>query len=417
MSTFSLLFLTALGLSLLIRLWLNQRQIKHVQQHRAHVPEEFQHNINLENHQRAADYTLCKARFGRWDLLLEPVLLLIWTFGGGLEWLDQLWQSSGWSTIATGIGVILSLTVIGALLDLPFNLYRTFVIEEKFGFNKTTPTLFIQDMLKGTLLMLLLGLPLISVVLWLMSGAGEHWWLYTWLVWMGFNLFILWAYPSIIAPLFNTFSPLEEGALKARIDNLLQRCGFNSNGIFVVDGSKRSGHGNAYFSGFGRNKRIVFFDTLLESLSPSQVEAVLAHELGHFKRKHVLKNIVLMATMSLAGLALLAWLMASEWFYSSLGISTPSTHIALLLFMLIMPVFSFFLQPLTALFSRKHEFEADEFAAQNSSAEELITALVRLYRENASTLTPDPLYSSFYDSHPPASIRIAHLNQLKGVSS
>jgi len=417
MSTFSLLFLTALAASVLVRIWLNQRHIKHVQQHRAQVPTEFQQNISLESHQTAADYTLRKARFGRWDLLLEPLLLLAWTFGGGLEWLDQSWQQLAWSPLTTGIAVILSLTVISALLDLPFNLYRTFVIEEQFGFNKITPKLFVQDMLKGTLLMLLLGLPLIWVVLWLMNGAGENWWLYTWLVWMGFNLFILWAYPSIIAPLFNTFSPLEEGALKERIDNLLQRCGFSSNGIFVVDGSKRSGHGNAYFSGFGRNKRIVFFDTLLESLTPSQVEAVLAHELGHFKRKHVIKNIILMAAMSLAGLYLLAWLMASDWFYSGLGISTPSTHMALLLFMMIMPVFSFFLQPLTALFSRKHEFEADEFAAQNSSAEELITALVGLYRENASTLTPDPLYSAFYDSHPPASIRIAHLNQLQGVSS
>ncbi len=417
MSTFSLLFLTALAASILVRLWLNQRQISHVQQHRAQVPTEFQQNISLENHQTAADYTLRKARFGRWDLLLEPVLLLVWTFGGGLEWLDQSWQQLEWNPLTTGIAVIISLTVIGALLDLPFNLYRTFVIEEQFGFNKITPKLFVQDMLKGTLLMLVLGLPLIAVVLWLMNGAGENWWLYTWLVWIGFNLFILWAYPSIIAPLFNTFSPLEEGALKERIDNLLQRCGFSSNGIFVVDGSKRSGHGNAYFSGFGRNKRIVFFDTLLESLTPSQVEAVLAHELGHFKRKHVIKNIVLMAAMSLAGLYLLAWLMASDWFYSSLGVSTPSTYMALLLFMMIMPVFSFFLQPLTALFSRKHEFEADEFAAQNSSAEELITALVGLYRENASTLTPDPLYSAFYDSHPPASIRIAHLNQLKEVSS
>ena len=407
---FTLLFLAMLLISTLMRLYLSQRQINYISQHRAKVPDSFAENISLEDHQKAADYTTAKVKFGRLPLFYEVALILFWTLGGGLQWLDQNILALDLHPILTGIMVILVFTFISSMLDLPFSIYSTFVIEEKFGFNRTTIKTFISDMLKGSLLGLAIGVPLIYIILWLMEQAGDQWWLYTWLVISGFSLFMMWVYPTWIAPIFNKFEPLEEGETLNRITQLLQRCGFNSNGIFVIDGSKRSSHGNAYFSGFGRNKRIVFFDTLLKMLSDDELEAVLAHELGHFKKKHIIKGILISFATTLVGLALLAWLMKEEWFYTALGVSQTSTYMALLLFTLIMPVFTFVFQPLFSIFSRKNEFEADAFAAEQTDAKYLINALVGLYRENASTLTPDPLYSAFYDSHPPAPVRIAHLN-------
>ncbi|NOR41789.1 MAG: M48 family metalloprotease [Gammaproteobacteria bacterium] len=407
---FTLLFLAMLLISTLMRLYLSQRQINYVSQHRAKVPDSFAENISLEDHQKAADYTTTKVKFGRLPLFYDIALLLIWTIGGGLEWLDQNIIAYELNPIMAGIAVILVYSLISAFLDLPFSIYNTFVIEEKFGFNKTTAKTFIIDMIKGSALGLVIGVPLLYIILWLMEQAGEQWWLYTWLVISGFSLLMMWIYPTWIAPIFNKFEPLEEGETLNRITSLLERCGFNSNGIFVIDGSKRSSHGNAYFSGFGRNKRIVFFDTLLEMLSDDELEAVLAHELGHFKKKHIIKGMFISFATTLCALAVLAWLMKAEWFYTSLGITQPSTYMALLLFTLIMPVFTFAFQPLFSIFSRKNEFEADAFAAEQTDAKHLIHALVGLYRENANTLTPDPWYSAFYDSHPPAPVRIAHLN-------
>ncbi len=407
---FTLLFLAMLAVSTVMRLYLSQRQINHVTQNRAQVPDSFADKISLEDHQKAADYTTTKVKFGRLPLFYEIILLLMWTLGGGLQWLDQNIITFDLNPILTGIAVILTFTFISSLLDLPFSLYNTFVIEEKFGFNRTTIKTFVSDMLKGSLLGLAIGVPLLYVILWLMEQSGEQWWLYTWLVISGFSLFMMWVYPTWIAPIFNKFEPLEEGETLNRITRLLTRCGFNSNGIFVIDGSKRSSHGNAYFSGFGRNKRIVFFDTLLKMLSNDELEAVLAHELGHFKKKHIIKGMAISFATTLLGLALLAWLMKAQWFYTALGIDNASTYMALLLFTLIMPVFTFAFQPLFSIFSRKNEFEADAFAAEQTDAKYLIHALVGLYRENASTLTPDPMYSAFYDSHPPAPVRIAHLN-------
>ena len=407
---FTLLFLAMLLLSTVMRVYLSQRQINHVSQNRAKVPESFADNISLEDHQKAADYTTAKVKFGRLPLFYDVILLLLWTLGGGLDWLDKNLITLELSPILTGIAVILVYTFISAMLDLPFSIYSTFVIEEKFGFNRTTVKTFIIDMFKGSVLGLVMGIPLLYVILWLMEQAGDPWWLYAWLVISGFSVFMMWVYPTWIAPIFNKFEPLEEGETLNRITSLLQRCGFSSNGIFVIDGSKRSSHGNAYFSGFGRNKRIVFFDTLLKMLSDDELEAVLAHELGHFKKKHIIKGMVISFSTTLLALAVLAWLMKSEWFYTALGISNASTYMALLLFALVMPVFTFAFQPLFSIFSRKNEFEADAFAAEQTDAKYLIHALVGLYRENANTLTPDPIYSAFYDSHPPAPVRIAQLN-------
>jgi STE24 endopeptidase len=344
------------------------------------------------------------------ELVYDGLLLLGWTLGGGLEWLNNAWSTAGLGTLSTGTGVILSAFAIMALLEMPFSLYHTFVIEERFGFNRSTARIFIMDLVKQTLLLLLIGGPMIVLALWIMDAAGEYWWLYLWGAWMSFSLVMFWAYPAVIAPLFNKFTLLDNEALQQRIQALLDKCGFRSKGIYVMDGSKRSGHGNAYFTGIGRNKRIVFFDTLLDSLKPEEIEAVLAHELGHFKLKHIQKRFLSTAALSLAGLAILGWLKGESWFYNGLGISQPSDWMALLLFMMVMPVFTFFLQPVMSLLSRKHEFEADAYAVQQSSGNDLIHALVKMYRENASTLTPDPLYSAFHDSHPPAPVRIAHIS-------
>jgi len=407
---FTLLFLAMITISTLMRLYLSQRQINYVANHRAKVPDSFADKISLEDHQKAADYTTAKVRFGRLPLAYEVSLLLIWTLGGGLQWLNQNILVLELSPIFTGIAVILAFTFISALLDLPFSIYSTFVIEEKFGFNRTTIKTFIVDMVKGSMLGLAIGVPLLYVILWLMEQTGDQWWIYTWLVISGFSIFMMWVYPTWIAPIFNKFEPMEEGETLNRITSLLTRCGFNSNGIFVIDGSKRSSHGNAYFSGFGRNKRIVFFDTLLKMLSDDELEAVLAHELGHFKKKHIIKGMAISFGTTLFALAILAWLMKAEWFYTSLGVDQASTYMALLLFTLVLPAFTFVFQPLFSIFSRKNEFEADAFAAEQTDAKYLVHALVGLYRENASTLTPDPVYSAFYDSHPPAPVRIAHLN-------
>ena len=411
MQTFTFLFILMVLVTTGMQLWLSLRQAKHVKQHRPAVPEEFADKITLEEHQKAADYTEAKGKFGRLNLLVGAVVLFLWTLGGGLEWLDSFWRGVSWGPLATGVAVLLSFSVVSSLIDIPSSLYSTFVIEEKFGFNKTTIKVFFIDMVKGTLLSLVIGIPLILLVLWLMESAGDLWWLYAWIALTVFSILMMWAYPKFIAPIFNKFKPLEEGEVLDRLTSLLNRTGFNSDGVFIMDGSKRSSHGNAYFTGFGKTKRIVFFDTLLKHLSPTQVEAVLAHELGHFKRKHVFKGMIVSISMTFIGFAVLAWLMKQDWFYTSLGIQQSSTYMALILFMLVAPAFTFFIGPIMARWSRKHEFEADEFAAQQSNAGELISALVSLYKKNAGTLTPDPLYSAFYDSHPPASIRIAHLRK------
>ncbi len=414
MNTFTYLFLLALAASLGVRFWLAARHIAHVRKHRETVPDSFAGRVPLEDHHKAADYTLTNTRVGRIALLYDSLLLLGWTLGGGLEWLDNSWRAAELQPVVTGIAVMFSAVLIMTVLDLPFSLYHTFVVEERFGFNRSTPAVFVTDLLKNALLLVIIGGPLIALALWIMEASGGLWWLYVWAVWMAFTLIMFWAYPAVIAPLFNKFSPLDNEALKQRIQALMDKCGFRSKGIFVMDGSKRSGHGNAYFTGFGSNKRIVFFDTLLESLNPPEIEAVLAHELGHFKLKHIQKRLLTTFALSLAALALLGWLAGQAWFYQGLGVSQASPWMALLLFMLAMPVFTFFLQPLMSLLSRKHEFEADAYAVQQSSGADLIRALVKMYRENASTLTPDPLYSAFHDSHPPAPVRITHISANMG---
>ncbi len=412
MHSFTLLFLFFLIASVAVRLWLSQRQMNHIKAHKNQVPEAFADKIKLHEHQKAAEYSCTRLRIGRISLAWETSWLLLWTLGGGLSAIDIWWSHYTLSPLLNGIAVIASLLILASILDLPFSLYNTFVVEQKFGFNQTTWQTWVLDLFKATLLMLILGLPLIATILWLMNQAGQYWWLQAWLVWTGFSLLMIWAWPTFIAPLFNKFSALDDASLKARIDNLLQRCGFHSQGVFVIDGSKRSAHGNAYFTGFGKNKRIVFYDTLLETLSEDEVEAVLAHELGHFKRHHIKKSLALSMLITVLGFALLAWLMQSPWFYTALGVENASTHMALLLFILVMPVFTYFVSPLFSALSRKHEFEADEFAKSNSDYRALISALVNMYRDNASTLTPDPLHSMFYDSHPPASIRINHLKSV-----
>ncbi len=409
MNSFSYLFLFTLGTMLLIQLWLAWRHTRCVSTHAGAVPDAFKGQIPLEAHQKAAAYTSSKTRFGMVESSIGVILLLGWTLGGGLNVLDQFWRSYHWGPLYTGVTFMLGTFLIMGLLDLPSSIYQTFFLEAKFGFNKTTPRVFVIDLIKNTALMLLLGTPLLLAVLWLMLEMGARWWFYVWLLWTGFSLFLVWAYPVFIAPLFNKFKPLEDNTTRQRIQSLLQRTGFISRGIFVMDGSRRSAHGNAYFTGFGKSKRIVFFDTLLKTLNDNEIEAVLAHELGHFKRRHVIKRMTIMFAMSLLGLALLGWLMTQPWFYVGLGLSQGSTYGALMLFMMVGPVFSFFLHPLMAWGSRKHEFEADEYAASQTNAQELINALVKMYKENAATLTPDPLYSVFYDSHPPAPVRIAHL--------
>jgi len=400
-------------LNLLIEWWLSKRQVNSVVSQSGTVPDHFRETLSIEDHQKAASYTTAKQRIGQLEMAYGVILLFAWTINGGMELLNQLWLSSNIDPLFAGVGFIFSFIFISSLLGIPFAIYNTFFLESKFGFNKTTITTFITDTAKSILLSILLGAPLIWVILWLMDGAGELWWFKVWAVWMGFTLLMLWAWPTFLAPLFNKFTPLDNSELNTKIENLLKSAGFVSNGIFIMDGSKRSGHGNAYFTGLGEKRRIVFYDTLLESLSDEEILAVLAHELGHFKNGHIKKRLIVSATMSLLALALLGWLIGEEWFYQGLGVTTPSTHTALVLFLLASPAFSFWVQPVMAAYSRKHEFEADEFAAESSDPKYLISALVAMYRENAATVTPDQLYSAYHDSHPPAPVRIAHLAELK----
>ena len=417
---FSVLFASTLLLTTLAKLWLARRHLAHIAAHRTEVPQAFHEKIDLAAHQKAADYTSAKTRFAMLATLFDAALLLAFTLGGGIQWIADFWLHTFASPIAQGMSIIVSVLILSSLLETPFDLYRTFVIEARFGFNKTTLTLYLVDALKSMLLGAVIGLPLLFGVLWLMERMGVNWWLYVWGVWVTFNLLLLFLYPSFIAPLFNKFQPLQNESLKARIEALLLKCGFTASGLFVMDGSKRSSHGNAYFTGFGKTKRIVFFDTLLSRLTPNEVEAVLAHELGHFKRRHVVKRIALTFVMSLGFLWLLAQLMQADWFYAGLGVTlhspgsgqASSTALALLLFFLVLPIFSFLLHPLTSAYSRKHEFEADAYAAQQTDARDLSSALVKMYQDNAATLTPDPLYSTFYDSHPPALVRINKLQTL-----
>ncbi len=406
---FTAIFILLLTLNTLVEWWLSRRQVRSVQQHRAAVPSHFSDTLPLDKHQKAADYTSAKQQLGQIELLYGTALLLYWTIGGGLEWLDHGWRATGMEHLYLGVGFILSFFIVGTLLGLPFAIYNTFVLESKFDFNRTTASIFITDMAKQLLLSLVIGIPLLLLILWLMGEATPLWWLKVWIVWMGFTLLMIWAWPTFLAPLFNKFTPLENEELAGKIEELLQQAGFDCDGIFVVDGSKRSGHGNAYFTGLGKKRRIVFYDTLLETLSDNEILAVLAHELGHFRNGHIKKRLLLTATISLVALALLGWLIEQSWFYQGLGITMKSDHAALVLFLVASPAFSFWIQPIMAAYSRKHEFEADDFAAEHAQAADLVSALVALYRENASTVTPDHIYSAYHDSHPPAPVRIAHL--------
>lgn len=406
-SSFFCLVLAVTGL----RLWLSQRQIRHVQAHRDTVPIRFADAITPEAHRKAADFTVAKNRLAQFHTVVEAALLIAFTLGGLLDALAQLaMRAVDADSYAYGLALFGLFGFVGFVVDLPFSLYRTFVVEARFGFNKMTWRLYFSDLVKQTALAVVIGAPLLFVVLWLMAHMGERWWLWVWLFWIAFNLIVMVAYPTIIAPLFNKFSPLADDALRARIEALLLRCGFRARGLFVMDGSKRSTHGNAYFTGLGSAKRIVFFDTLLERLQPPEVEAVLAHELGHFKLRHIWKSMAATWLMSLALLWLLGVLMQTPLFYAALGVQHAGTAMALILFMLVLPVAMFPLSPLLSAFSRKHEYEADAFAATQASASDLAAALVKLYRDNAATLTPDPLHSLFHDSHPPASLRIARLD-------
>lgn len=408
-------FLAALLVSLSLKLWLLWRQMRHVAAHRANVPPAFADRIALADHQKAADYTLAKARHAILPIFVDLGLALWLTLGGGLQVLHEF-AAVRVDGIHQGVALIALVALLSSLIDLPFALHRQFVIEARFGFNRMTLSLFVTDLFKQAALAAAFGLPLLYAVLWLMERMGDAWWLYVWLLWTGFNLLMLWAYPAFIAPLFNKFSPLSDAALVERIEKLLARCGFRSKGLFVMDGSKRSAHGNAYFTGLGNNKRIVFFDTLIERLSPAETEAVLAHELGHFRHRHIVQRMVLMFGGALGFLWLLAQLMHADWFFAGLGVSAQSTALALLLFSIALPPFLFPLSPLGSLLSRRHEYQADRYAARYAAADDLVSALVKLYQDNASTLTPDPVYSSFYDSHPPAALRIRALQTLSAAA-
>lgn len=410
---FSSLFVTLIVITSITRLWLSRRHIQHVTTQSSTVPKAFADSIDLTAHQKAAQYTVAKSKLVMLEIVIQAFVLLGFTLGGGLQFIDSVWQN--WLSqyeILRGALVICSALLISSLIDLPFEYYKTFQVDEQFGFNKMTPGMFFTDLVKHSIVGVILGAPLLFAALWLMQSAGSYWWFYLWIVWSAFNLTMLALYPTFIAPLFNKFSPLNDLNLKGRVEVLLTKCGFKSQGLFVMDGSARSSHGNAYFTGFGASKRVVFFDTLLARLNVDEIEAVLAHELGHFKHHHVIKRIIMMFVMSFVGLALLGWLIHEPWFYLGLGVSNNSTYMALILFLMVSPVFLFILRPFMASYSRKNEFEADEYAAKHAESKFLIDALVKLYRDNASTLTPDPLHSAFYDSHPPASMRIAKLSAL-----
>lgn len=411
MTTFGIVFLSAVALSTATRLWLERRHLNHVIANREHVPPDFAERISLSAHQKAADYTCAKTRLRAVSIAVDAAIVLALTFGGGLQLLHDMsaaWMQEG---ILRGVLLIVLLMVFLTAIETPFSYYRVFSIEERFGFNRMSRLLFFTDMAKSAMVAAIFGLPLAAVVLWLMEQAGAYWWIYVWLIWVVFNFFVVMIYPTWIAPLFNKFSPMQDPEIRERVERLLARCGFKVKGLVVMDGSRRSAHGNAYFTGFGAAKRIVFFDTLLAALDPPEVEAVLAHELGHFRLRHVLKRLIWLFVGSLGLLALLGYVIQEGWFYSGLNLTTPSTAAALILFFLVVPHFSFVLQPLAAMYSRKHEFEADQYAVAKASARDLIAALIKLYKDNASTLTPDPLHSAFYDSHPPAVARIARLQK------
>ncbi|MBT9466020.1 M48 family metallopeptidase [Hydrogenophaga sp.] len=410
---FTALFCALLVLGLVIRTVLASRQIRHVARNRGTVPAAFSDTISVAAHQKAADYTITKTRFGLLEIAIDAALLIGWTLLGGLDWLNQALLAALGGGMVQQLALLGSFAVIGGLITLPLGWYATFRIEERFGFNKMTLSLWLGDLLKGTLVGALIGLPIAALLLWLMGAAGPAWWLWAWGAWMVFNLLALVLYPTVIAPLFNKFEPLSDETLKARVNALMQRCGFAAKGLFVMDGSKRSAHANAYFTGFGAAKRVVFFDTLLKQLSPEEIDAVLAHELGHYKRRHIIKRIGLMFTLSLAGFALLGWVSSQAWFFTGLGVmpslDAPNNALALILFMMVVPLLTFFLSPLMAQLSRKHEFEADAYAVAQTNGADLASALLKLYKDNASTLTPDPVYARFYYSHPPASERLTRL--------
>ncbi len=409
----TLVLAVALVAGLLVRTWLASRQIRHVAAHRAQVPADFASTISLAAHQKAADYTVSKLRVGLLEMAIDAAILLGWTLLGGLNWLNQMLLNAMGSGLWQQVALVAAFVAIGGVLGLPVSLYQTFVLEERFGFNRVTPKLWLTDMVKGVAVGAVIGLPLLAALLWVMGAMGSSWWLWAWGLWMGFNLLLLLIYPTFIAPLFNQFKPLDDENLKARVTALMARCGFSAKGLFVMDGSKRSAHANAYFTGFGAAKRVVFFDTLLNKLSPGEVDAVLAHELGHFKHKHIIQRMVQLFGMSLLGFALLGWLGSQVFFYTGLGV-LPSLQggndaLALLLFMMVMPLLSFFISPLMARLSRQHEFQADAYAVAQTSGTDLRSALLKLFEDNAATLTPDPLYAAFYYSHPPATERLQRM--------
>lgn len=411
MNTFTVIFLFALIISYGIQFWLSARQKSHVAAHREQVPQAFRDRVTLPAHQKAADYTIEKSKLGDIDSGVGMLFLLLLTLGGGISLVFEFWSTFELSTMMANLLAVASIFLLMTLVEIPFSLYQTFVIEDKYGFNKNTLPQFAKDQLISMSLTLGIGLPILALILWVMDSIGSLWWLSAWAIIMSFSLLMSWLFPTVIAPLFNKFTPMEDGSLKDRIKSLLERCGFNSQGIFIMDGSRRSGHGNAYFTGLGNNKRIVFFDTLVNSLDEEELEAVLAHELGHFKCKHVIKMLIASSIMTLISFAVLGWLITQDWFFDGLGVDTHSNAAALLLFMLVSPVFTTFMQPISAYFQRKFEFEADEFATRNAKGNKMISGLVKLYEENASTLTPDPIYSAFHYSHPPAAIRIAHIEE------
>ena len=408
---FSFIFLFAILTSVVALLWLNFRQDRAIKSSFNEVPEDFKETITLKDHQKAGHYTQAKLLANHFEIIFSTIVLLIWTLGGAMHWLDIFWHERISDPIFLGTVFILSIMFIASFIDLPFSIYRNFILEERFGFNRMTIKTFTSDLIKELILTLALGMPLIYAILYLMnmSAIGDYWWIYVWAILSLFTITMMWIYPTFIAPIFNKFKPLENNSLRNRIDSLLERTGFGSDGIFIMDGSKRSSHGNAYFTGIGRNKRIVFFDTLLKGMEDEEIEAILAHELGHFHHKHVRQRIVSSFIFSLISLALLGYLIKQGWFFHGLGISEPSSHTALVLFSLTLPVFSFFITPFSNLISRKHEFQADAFAANHTDANDLISSLTKLYRENSSTLSPDKYYSAFHDSHPSAILRIARL--------
>jgi STE24 endopeptidase len=411
--TTTVVFALALCASLLLKFWLAGRQINHVAQNRRAVPTAFAARISLSAHQKAADYTITKARFGMIEMAWGAAIAVCWTLLGGLSELNQLLVQLLGDGLYQQVALLAAFVAIGGLLNLPFTLYQTFVIEERFGFNKTSFTLWLQDFAKSLLLSTMIGLPFITLVIWMMGATGPWWWLWVWGVWMGFNLLALLIYPTWIAPLFNKFQPLGDPQVKERVTQLMARCGFTSKGFFVMDGSKRSAHANAYFTGFGASKRVVFYDTLLAQLSPAEVDAVLAHELGHFKHQHVIKRMVAIFSMSLIGFFVLGWISHQAWFYTGLGVVpnlvAANDTLTLLLFMMVLPLLGTFIGPAFAQLSRKHEFEADAYAVSQTSGTALAGALLKLFEDNASTLTPDPLYVAFYYSHPPATERLGRI--------